>query len=86
MIHIRQRLTRLLPASTETSIPLVFTVETRVLSLLALKVRWSAIAMTALGAVTVLCGPVVPERMWWAVVAGTAIDRSVFSYQRFRRH
>ena len=85
MIHIRQTLTRLLPASTETSIPLVFTAETRSLSCLAVKLRWSDLAMTTLGTVTAVHGPVVPDHMWWAVVAGTAVDGSVFSYQRFRR-
>ncbi|MFI8515590.1 hypothetical protein ACIGHB_31130 [Streptomyces sp. NPDC085460] len=41
--------------------------------------------MTTLAALTVIHGPVVPDEMWWAVVAGTAIDGSVISYQRYRR-
>ncbi|MFE5729957.1 hypothetical protein ACFQ7A_03445 [Streptomyces sp. NPDC056528] len=85
MIHFGQRLAKLLPASTETSIPLVFTAETQSLSLLALKLYYSALTTTALVIVTALHGPVVPDHVWWAVVAGTAVDRSVFSYQRFRR-
>ncbi|MEU9372006.1 hypothetical protein AB0D71_46895 [Streptomyces avermitilis] len=85
MIRVRRLLTRLLPASTETSIPLVFMAQTRSLSCLAVKLHWSAVAMTTLAAVSVVCGPVVPDNVWWGVVAGAIADGSVFSYQRLRR-
>ncbi|MEW2252321.1 hypothetical protein ACFW6K_22315 [Streptomyces sp. NPDC058733] len=85
MIHVRRLLSQLLPAPSETSIPLVFMAQTRSLSCLVVKLRWGALATTALAAVTAACGPVVPDNVWWGVLAGAAADGSVFSYQRFRR-
>lgn len=85
MIHIRRLLTRALPASTETSIPLSLVAQTRSLSCLAVKLHWNAVAMTVLAVVTVVSGPVVPQEVWWGVVAGAVVDGSLVSYQRFRR-
>ncbi|MER7720756.1 hypothetical protein ABTX99_28070 [Streptomyces flaveolus] len=85
MIHMRRLLSRLLPASTETSIPLVFMAQTRSLSCLAVKLHWGAVAMTVLGVVTAICGPIVPDNVWWGALAGAVADGSVFSYQRFHR-
>lgn len=85
MTHFRRWLMWPRPAATETSIPLVLLAQTSLLSCLAVKVRWGAVAMTFLAAVSAAYGPVVPENVWWAVVAGTVADQSMFSYQRFRR-
>ncbi|MFF4509262.1 hypothetical protein [Streptomyces sp. NPDC001401] len=85
MTHVRRLLVSLRPAATENSIPLVLLAQTHLLSCLAVKVRWGAAAMSSLAAVSAACGPVVPEKVWWGVVAGAITDGSVFSYQRFRR-
>ena len=84
MAHLRRLLERLLPASTEVSFPLNFMNQTRMVSCLAVTVHWSAAAMTLLAVTTAVCGPVVPENVWWGVVAGALADGSVISYQRFR--
>ncbi|MEV0636399.1 hypothetical protein AB0I77_15800 [Streptomyces sp. NPDC050619] len=85
MIHIRRLLMKVLPASTENSIPLTLVAQTRSLSCLAVKLHWNAVATTALAVVSVACGPVVPQEVWWGVVAGAVVDGSLVSYQRFRR-
>ncbi|MFJ9591047.1 hypothetical protein [Streptomyces acidicola] len=85
MIHFRRLLMSVLPASTETSIPLTLVTQTRSLSFLAVKLHWSAVATMALAVISVVCGPVVPEEAWWGTVAGAVVDGSVVSYQRFRR-
>ncbi|MFD7705244.1 hypothetical protein [Streptomyces caelestis] len=85
MIQVRRLLAKVLPASTETSIPLVFTAQTHSMSFLAVKLRWGAALMTTLSAVTAVHGPVVPEKVWWGLLLGTLTDGSVVSYQRFRR-
>ncbi|MGW0710530.1 hypothetical protein ACWD4G_32010 [Streptomyces sp. NPDC002643] len=85
MTQLRRWLVWPRPAATETSIPLVLLPQTNLLSCLVVKVRWGSVAMTLLATVSAVYGPVVPEQVWWALVAGAVTDRSVFSYQRFRR-
>ncbi|WP_405988042.1 hypothetical protein [Streptomyces sp. NBC_00986] len=85
MVHMRGLLERLLPASPDISVPPLFMAQTRSLSCLAVKVHWSAAATTLLTGVTAAFGPVVPDKVWWGVVAAVIADGSVISYQRFRR-
>ncbi|MEU7086873.1 hypothetical protein [Streptomyces achromogenes] len=85
MVHLRRLLLRLLPASPETSIPLTLAAQTRSLSYLAVKLHWSAVVTTALAALSLFWGPVVPDKVWYGVAAGAIVDGSLFSYQRFRR-
>ncbi|MEU6405486.1 hypothetical protein [Streptomyces sp. NPDC046985] len=86
MSHLKSRLRLLtLPASTENTIPSFTTPQTRVVSFLDLTVRWSAVSTPVLLAITALCGPVIPEKLWWGVIAGTFAERSLVRFQRVRR-
>ncbi|MEV7145484.1 hypothetical protein AB0O05_03175 [Streptomyces sp. NPDC093084] len=85
MSCIHRLLHMLLPASTEIIIPSLSTEQTRIVSLLDVTVRWSALATPALVTASALVGARVPDATWWGVIGGVVIDSSVIRYRRVRR-
>ncbi|MEV7203496.1 hypothetical protein [Streptomyces griseoluteus] len=85
MSCVHRLLGMLLPASTEIIIPSLSAEQTRIVSLLDVTVRWSALATPALVTASALVGPQVPEATWWGVIGGVVVDSSVIRYRRVRR-
>ncbi|MFD4611921.1 hypothetical protein ACFWOT_28380 [Streptomyces sp. NPDC058440] len=85
MSCIHRLLSMLLPASTEIIIPSFSTEQTRIVSLLDVTMRWSALATPALVTASALGGLRVPEATWWGVIGGVVVDGSVIRYRRVRR-
>ncbi|HEY8987292.1 MAG TPA: hypothetical protein VIU15_47980 [Streptomyces sp.] len=77
--------TMLQSAMPEISIPLVLATQTGSLSCLAVKLRWNTVFMASLTVLSALCGPVVPDQVWWGIVFGSFFDRSHLVYWRCSR-
>ncbi|MFE1519595.1 hypothetical protein ACFW9I_22695 [[Kitasatospora] papulosa] len=83
--HLKRLHVAMQPLPTEITLPSSLLFQTSLLTAFALRVKWSSLVLTPILILVARDGSAVSTGALWPLAAAAAVDRSVLSYQRYRR-